>query len=147
MKKEEAIKRFGEEGYEKLLGYGKEWKRTHPALVQANARKRNRKGSKQYEKRKHYDMNGLPHARKLVRMNHGISWRQFKQIIAPNSALHHEWIPGTAKYRGLALVEKDRHQHGYINVIQILEGNITLFTEAEIRGIHKKNGKARTCGF
>ena len=31
------------------------------------------------------------------------------------------------------VVEKDQHIHGFIDVIQILEGEITLFTEEEIK--------------
>ena len=44
-------------------------------------------------------------------------------------------IPGTADYRGAALVEPIQHQYGIIDPIVILEGEITLLTEAEIRGI------------
>lgn len=39
---------------------------------------------------------------------------------------------GTAKYTDVALVESNPHQYGYIDVIQILEGKITLLTEKEI---------------
>jgi hypothetical protein len=66
-------------------------------------------------------------------MRHGYYWRPYKNIIAPGSQLHHNWIPGTADYTGLALVEADQHMRGFIEVIQILEGKITLFTEKEIR--------------
>ena len=40
-------------------------------------------------------------------------------------------------YRGLALVEADQHTHGFIDVIKILDGEITIFTEAELRGEEK----------
>ena len=138
MKKEETIKRYGGKTYTKQLEasakYGKEWKRTHPALVTANSWERNRKDGKHYGKTRLYEMNGLRHTRGLIRKKHQYGWTPFKQIIAPDSQLHHEWIQNTCEYRGVALVEKDQHQHGYIDVIQILEGEITLLTEAEIRG-------------
>jgi hypothetical protein len=47
--------------------------------------------------------------------------------------LHHQWIPETADYTGLALVEAKPHKHGIIDVIQILEGAITVFSEKELR--------------
>ena len=70
----------------------------------------------------------------LIRGRHRRYYTPYKQIIAPESQLHHEWIPMTAEYRGVALVEANQHLHGYIDVIQILEGEIMLLTEAEIRG-------------
>ena len=78
-------------------------------------------------------MSGIPHAKNLIRKKHLKKWAPYKKIIAPASQLHHEWIPETADYRGMALVEKDQHLHGFIDVIQVLEGEITLLTESEIR--------------
>ena len=79
-------------------------------------------------------MNGLPHAKGLIRWKHGKYYAPYKKIIDTENLtqLHHEWIPGTADYRGTALVEADSHMHGFIDVIQILEGEITLLTEAAI---------------
>lgn len=34
-----------------------------------------------------------------------------------------------AKYNGIALVDTQEHQHGIINPIQILEGEITLMED------------------
>ena len=79
-------------------------------------------------------MRGIPHEKELIRQKHSRKWTLYKKIIAPESQQHHQWLPGTADYIGVALVEKDQHMHGYIDVIQILEGEITLFTEEEIRG-------------
>ena len=47
---------------------------------------------------------------------------------------------GTARYMGIALVEKNAHRHGIVNVIEILEGQLTLLTEEETGGEKKKNG-------
>lgn len=137
MKKEEYIRKYGEAAYEKQQEQTRDWQSLNPMRLQAAGQrqnlKRNYKDGEDYEKAIVYQMNGLPHEKRLIRLVHAQRWRQFKQIIAPESQLHHEWIPETADYRGLALVEKDRHMHGFINVIQILEGEITLLTEAEIR--------------
>jgi len=78
-------------------------------------------------------MTGLQHEKTLIRQKHQRIWNLYKQIIAPNSNLHHEWLPNTADFRGVALVDKEEHQHGIINPIAILEGKITLLTEEEIR--------------
>jgi hypothetical protein len=162
MKKEEFIKRYGTEAYEKELQRARvwweahpgencqssrEWRETHleearekdrlrrlnhPEKVKATNHETSRKGGRYYEKRRTYDMKGIPHERNLVRGKHNRRWRPYKQIIAPESQIHHEWIPDSADFRGVALVEKYQHQHGIIDAIQILEGKITLLTEAEI---------------
>jgi hypothetical protein len=81
---------------------------------------------------------GLQGARKRIRMKHGREYRPYKMIIAPESQIHHEWIDDTAEYRGVALVETKPHQYGIIDVIQILDGEITVLTEAEVK---KAGGK------
>jgi hypothetical protein len=43
-------------------------------------------------------------------------------------------MQGTAEHRGVALVEADQHMRGFVDVIEILEGEIRLPTEAEVRG-------------
>ena len=123
MNKADFVKKYGGEAYKKRL-----------EQVEVAVSKYKQKGSKGYRKAITYQMNGLPHAKRLIRLIHAQKWRPYKQLIAPESQLHHEWIPGTADYRGVALVETDNHTHGFIDVIQILEGEITLLTEAEIRG-------------
>ena len=152
MNKEEFIRRRGVVAYEKKLQQGrdwamrhrqqcreelkaknKEWSEKNPEKVIAYHLEANRKGGKRYEQQREYDSKGLPHDRKLVRMKHAHLYRPYKKIIASASQIHHQWLPDTANYTGLALVEADQHMHGYIDVIQILEGKITLFTEAEIR--------------
>lgn len=93
-----------------------------------------RKGGKYYEKKREYDLSELRSERHKIRSNHEHKWQAYKNIIAPGSQLHHQWRPGTSEYSGLALVEADQHQHGIIDVIQILEGGeINVFTEKELQ--------------
>jgi len=134
IKKEWFIREKGEEAYEVDLLHKREWARRNPAAIVAAAHEHNRKGGKYYEHKKHYQMTGIPGERHLIRTIHGKQYRHFKRIIAPDSVMHHEWIPGTADFRGVALVEKDQHQYGIIDVIQMLDGDITLLTEKEVRG-------------
>lgn len=148
MKKEETIRRYGIEEYEKQMQQGRRWKETNREKVKAGFAKRNpkthaeqnHKGGKYYEVKRHYLMTGIPHEKNLIRGKHHRRWTPYKQIIAPDSQIHHEWIPDTADYRGVALVEACSHQQGFVDVIQILEGEITLLTEAEIRGAIERNG-------
>ena len=133
MEKEEYIKRYGKAAYEKMQQQCQEWKRDHPEKVKASGKEQCRKGGKHYKQFIKHRSIGIPHERGLVRMKHGHLYRPYKKIIAPDSVLHHQWQVGTANYDGVALVEKQQHQHGYIDVVQILEGEITLFTEAEVR--------------
>ena len=51
---------------------------------------------------------------------------KYKNLINSGLVIHHEWIPKTAEYRGVALVGADQHRHGIIDVFQVLEGEITL---------------------
>ena len=135
MKKDEFIAKYGIEAYKRLLVNTKQWCVTHPKRKKAQCQEQCRKGGKHYEyHNKQYRMTGVPHKKLLIRSNHGRIWKKHKQIIAPESQLHHQWLPETANYTGMALVEKEQHQYGFIDVIQILEGGITLFTETEIRG-------------
>ena len=136
MKKEEFIEKHGEEKYENHKERISEWRKGHPTWVKESNRKHqpdSLKGGKYYEARKRYNSTGLRSSRLRIRSRHAQHYRGFKQIIAPKSQIHHEWIPNTCKYRGVALVERDPHQYGIINPIVILEGEITLLTEAEIR--------------
>lgn len=137
MEKEERIGRYGEATYEKWLqqsrGWNAQWREANPDKVAANNQEANRKGGKYYKKHLKHEHIGLRGERNKIRTKHANRYRPFKQIIAPNSQIHHEWIPNTAEYAGVALVEKDQHMHGYVDVIKILDGKITLFTEKEIR--------------
>ena len=144
MKKDETIERYGREFYLKNIADSKEWvsrnperqrntlarwRANNPQKVLEVNRQKGRRGGIYYEQAH----TGIPGARNKIRNKHGKKWRPYKQIIAPGSQLHHQWIPETANYSGLALVEADQHTHGFIDVIKILEGEITLFTEKEIR--------------
>ena len=148
MNKEEYIARYGEAAYAKMLSriadwekehleerkkYRKKYYEEHPERAVAANQEHCRKGGKYYEKMLEGQRTGLRGERHGVRMKHGDKWRAYKNIIAPESQIHHEWIPETADYKGMALVEADRHMHGIIDVIEILEGKITLLREEEIR--------------
>jgi hypothetical protein len=78
---------------------------------------------------------GIPELKNKVRTKDADFYRQFKNMIAPASQLHHEWLNnGTAEYSGLALVDPDQHMRGIIDVIYTLRGEITFFTEASLQG-------------
>lgn len=161
MNTEERIRRYGQAAYEKRLqqardiyaahredenardkewyaGHREEeiarsmkWQKANPDKVKVSKEKHNRKGGEYYEKRLEYNRTGLQGERRDIRNKHAKLYLVIKQA-TPNSVLHHEWLPGTAKYRGVALVDKEAHQNGIIEVIKILEGEITLLSEKEI---------------
>lgn len=148
MKKKEIISKYGKEAYEKILiqrrdRYRKNakteiettrnWQFANPKKVAEIDKARSRKEGHRYKQHLRYETTGVQGARNKVRRRHGHLWQSYKRIIAPLSQIHHEWIPGSSNYNGVALVEKERHQHGIIDVIQILDGDITLFSEKEIR--------------
>lgn len=137
MKKKEFIAKYGKEAYVKMILQGRErqraWGERNPQKVIELCRKRNRKGGKYYEKHLIENRTGLRGERNKIRGEHRKHWRPYKNIIAPDSQLHHQWCPRTAEYTGLALVEADQHIHGIIDVIQILEGEITSLTEKDVR--------------
>lgn len=133
MNKEEVIRRYGEAAYEKMLEQARQWNRVHPKRVKERSHNQCRKGGSFYRKKLKYDTTGLRGERNRVRGGHANKWRQYKNIIAPESQLHHQWIPETANYEGVALVEADLHMHGIIAVIKILYGEITLLTEKEVK--------------
>ena len=149
MNRQERMKKYGEDAYMKILAQMKErYKKdrakycensrrrraANPERVTAESHEQNRKGGKYYEKAQEYERTRLRRERRVVRGKHAKKWRPYKNIIAPGSQLHHQWHSGNAKYTGLALVEADAHMHRIIKVIRILEGAITIYTEAGIRG-------------
>lgn len=109
------------------------WRKRYPVKAKIAHNKCNRKGGKYYERKKEYNATGVQGERNKIRGKHGRVWRRYKRIIAPASELHHEWGIGTSEYAGLALVERNAHRYGMIKVIEILEGEITLFSEKEKR--------------
>lgn len=147
----EEVRKLNQEWYkehsEEVKRASQEWQKAHPEEAKERKRlwalnnpekrkesqKQYRKGGEHYEQLCEYESTGLRYERKLIRSKHGKRYRKYKKIIAPDSVLHHEWYPETANYTGVALVEKYQHQYGIIDVIQILEGKITLLTEAEIK--------------
>ena len=154
MKKEEFIKQRGEAAFEKWQQQTRDWAKVHrkeanvisnrwraanPDKVKADRQEVCHKGGKYYEKNLEYQRTGIPGERKRIRMKHGYMYRPYKQIVAPESQIHHEWIPDTADFRGVALVETNPHRYGIIDVIKVLEGGITLFAEKEIlKGVFKQ---------
>ena len=153
MKKSEIIERYGEAAYERKLeqgrerykahkeeakAYAKRYREEHPEEVIAIDHEKSRKGGKRYAKKLKDIQTGLQGARNRIRKKHAHQYRPYKQIIAPDSQLHHGWVPDTDEYRGVALVEKDAHMHGIVDVIEILDGKITLLTEEEVKVGKKK---------
>ena len=132
--KEEFISKHGIGAWNKKLEQGRVWRVLNPIKVKENNHELGNIGGKYYEKNQFNKQHGLRHEKELIRMTHRNLYRPFKRIISPETQIHHEWIPGTSDYTGVALVEKDPHMHGFIDVIQILEGEITLLTEMGVRG-------------
>ena len=134
MNKADFIKEYGEEAYVKQQEQTRVWRMLHPTRIHANSQEQNCKGGKRYRKRLIYNRTGLRGKRRSIRGEHQKLYRSYKNIIDPDglTQIHHEWIQETADYRGVALVEANSHMHGYIDVIQILEGEITLLVETEI---------------
>lgn len=142
MKKAEFIKRYGEAAHEKRKTQTREWLKRNPVKARAGVRRWQIKNPKYgIAATARYTQIGIPRERVLVRGKGRHKWNPYKRIIAPDSQLHHQWVPGTSDYDGLALVEADRHMFGFIDVIEILECKITLFTEKEIRE-QGESGKA-----
>jgi 3-hydroxymyristoyl/3-hydroxydecanoyl-(acyl carrier protein) dehydratase len=112
--------------------YDRARRERNPEKVKAKGRKVSRSDGAYYKEHMQYRQTGIQGEREKIRCAHGYQWRPFKRIIAPESQIHHEWIPKTAEYRGVALVEKEAHQYGIVDVIEILDGKITLLTEEEI---------------
>lgn len=148
MKKEEFIKRYGEERYakhlelvqtwkeenpDKIAWESREWRKANPECCLKYNRDQCRKGGKRYQKALIYNRTGLQGERRAIRHKHQDKWKRYKNLIAPSSQIHHSWLPGTVDYSGVALVEAEAHMHGIIKVIKILDGEIRLFTEKEIR--------------
>lgn len=148
MKKEEIIKRYGSEEYKRRLtknrartpaqrdvakAIANTWHTAHPEEAKIHNDEISLRCGKRYKKHLEYMRSGLPGERHKIRTKHGKPWSKYKKIIAPGSQIHHEWIPKTAKYRGVALVETGAHRYGIVDVIQILKGEITLLTEEKNR--------------
>ena len=153
MNKEEYIARYGCEAYDKMLAQTRAWqkahleeenarlkkyKEEHQEQVTADRQEQYRKGGRRYAKNLEYQKTGIPGEKNKIRKKHRKQYRPYKRIIAPDSQLHHEWIPKTSDYRGVALVEKEQHMYGFIDVIEILDGKITLLTEEQVRKVRRE---------
>ena len=159
MKKEEIKKRKGKGAYEKIKAQNRAWhqvhrekekaakkkyREEHPEEMKVQGYKSSRKGGKYYAKALAHKNTGLQGERNIIRSKHRREWLSFKLIIAPDSQIHHEWVPESVNYHGVALVEADQHMHGIIDVIQIIEGEITLLTEDEVKGGSQNVCQAKT---
>ena len=149
--KDNFISAHGKDAYEKILAQNRAYYKTHKEQVTANHKKyykehleevtavkreQCRKGGRHYAKALACSQIGIPGEKRRIRVKHTQQYKPYKDIIASDSQLHHNWCNnGTADYTGLALVEKDQHRHGIIDVIKILEGEISVFTEEELRNI------------
>jgi hypothetical protein len=145
MKKEERIKRYGEAAYERYSEQTRVWAKEHREQVKATQEKyrevhkeeakcrTTKYREENYSKHLEYNSTGVQGKRNVIRATHRNKYRPYKDIIAPDSQLHHEWVPDSPEYRGIALVEADQHMHGFVDVIEILDGGITLLTEEEVR--------------
>ena len=162
MNKEERVKRYGAAAYERRSQQSRDWEKTHreehnasnlkwvmanptkaklsnqkwcaanPDKVKARDQEYRRKGGKYFESTLKYNTTELRRERNSIRERHRREYCHIKGA-TPNSVLHHEWIPGTSKYRGVVLVDKELHQRGIIKVIKLLEGEVTLFLEKEVK--------------
>jgi hypothetical protein len=94
----------------------RDWKRTHPIRVKRIARDSYRKHRQEILNRQCTDTEGM---RRSIRAKCGRIWALYKNIIAPGSRLHYEWIPETVEYKCIALVEKDQSQYSFNDVIHI----------------------------
>ena len=140
MKTIEFIEKYGIEAYGRKLERWRAWRADNPKKTKARDASHNaelyHKSGKYYEQQTKYKKTGIPGEKAVIRGMHGRIYRIFKRIIDPFglTQIHHEYLnDGTANFRGVALVEKEEHQHGIIDVIHILDGKITLFTEKEIK--------------
>lgn len=133
-KRLEQMRAYNKAHKEEGNARARKYKEEHPEQVKANDREACRKGGKRYEKMLTYSQIGIPGGKKKIRRKHARQYKSYKNTIAPDSQLHHNWQnDGTAGYTGIALVEANAHRHGIIDVIQILDGEITVFTEEELR--------------
>lgn len=73
------------------------------------------------------DHNSIPYRKSLIRQrdhHRFFSIKQFFQNLQTD--IHHEWIPNTADYTFIALVERDKHRYNIIDPIVILEKKVVL---------------------
>jgi hypothetical protein len=131
MKKNDYLKKYWKEAYDRMLKQSRDWHREHPDQARVLSYECCRKGGKYYKQKLLYDRTGLRGERSKIRVHDATHFNKLKHFFAQESQIHHQWVPGTAEHTGIALVEKDKHMHGIIDVILILEGQITLLTEEQ----------------
>ena len=114
----------------------KKWVLKNPGAVKKRNNEIARKGGKRYDAYLIYKHSGLQGEKNRIRAKHSALYKPLKNLIDPNgdlTQLHHEWVVASLEYRGCAIVEKKPHRIGIIKPIVILEGEITLLTEKEVR--------------
>jgi hypothetical protein len=128
--------KYREEHKEEANAATRKWREEHPEQVLENNKRSSqekcRTNGKYYDKKLVYKRTGIPGDKNRIRNKHNKQYHPYKDIIAQDSQIHHEWIPPTDEYRGVALVEADAHMHGFVDVIAILDGEITVLTEEQI---------------
>ena len=92
-----------------------------------NSRKqRMHKGGTHYEKEKEYNRTGLRGERHRIRCIHRKAYRLFKKFFGIDTNIHHEWIPGTAKYRSICVLEVEDHKD------KMFENPVLFFTNNQL---------------
>ena len=132
-------KKYYEEHPEKVKATNKNWREANPDKWTALAQEASHKGGKRYNKMLEHQRTGIPGERNRIRGEHNREFREIKRSLVQEVELHHEWIPESAEYRGVALVEAKAHRNGIIDVIVLLDGDITLLEEEEVKNNGKKN--------
>ena len=118
---------------EQAREYDRAWRERNPQKTIEKGKKVSQKGGAYYKNHMKYRQTGIQGEREKIRCKHGNQWRGYKRIVAPKSQVHHQWRKDSSEYDGIALVEAKAHRYGIIDVIQIIEGEITIFTEEELR--------------
>lgn len=140
MKKQEMIDRYGEEWYnEHRLEPAKKWVREHReehAEYNRKYRQEHREEKIKYQKKywgAKADPDSIPHKRQLIRARDNRRYNPIRQFWSHlKTDIHHEWIPDTADYMFIALVERSKHQYGIIDPICILEGEVAVNLDADL---------------
>jgi hypothetical protein len=119
MKKEEFIKRWGVEAYERRMKQSRDWRDAHPENYEkwrkqiADWRYFNFKKVREYaQKTKH-----KYRVRNVIRAKHSKIYQKYRHIIAQGTRLCYLWIPKTDEYKCIALVETDQLQYPFKDVI------------------------------
>lgn len=121
MEKDNFIKEYSSEAYEKMEKQARVWMRANPVKL-------GEKEDNSYFRKLICDFVGLGRMRKRVTGKYGYIWRKYIRIIAPLSRLYYLWLPETDNCKCIALVERNQRQYAFKDVIHIpRRGLITKF--------------------